>query len=134
MNKYFIASILVLMLVFSFFPLTNVLAGRDPTVYGEGAEGLGPTGYGSPSGLDNPLPTADPRVIIGNVIRAMLGLVGSLALAVFVLGGFTWVTSAGNEEKIKKGKDMIMWAVFGLAVIFMSYAIVSFVISTLAGS
>lgn len=134
MNKLFVATILILILVFSFFPSANVLAGRDPEVYGEGAEGLNPTGSGSPSGLDNPLPTADPRVIIGNVIKAMLGLVGSLALAVFVFGGFTWVTSAGNEEKIKKGKDMIMWAVFGLAVIFMSYAMVTFVINTLAGS
>jgi len=88
------------------------------------------------SGLQNPLGNNldDPRQVIGNVIRALLGVVGSLALGVFILGGFTWVTSAGNEEKVKKGKDMVMWAAFGLAMIFMSYALVTFVIGALVGS
>ena len=85
-------------------------------------------------GLPNPLgDIKDPRQIIGNVIKAVLGIVGSLALAVFIYGGFMWVTSAGNEEKIKKGKEMIMWAAFGLAVIFLSYALVTFVINAVSG-
>lgn len=88
---------------------------------------------GSGAKLQNPLGSSegseDPRVIIGNVIRALLGLVGSLALAVFIYGGFTWVISAGSEEKITKGKQMIIWATLGLAVIFASYALVNFVIS-----
>jgi len=85
--------------------------------------------------LDNPLGDIDdPRVVIGNIIKALLGIVGSLALAIFVYGGFNWVISAGNEEKIKKGKDMIIWATFGLAVIFASYALVNFVIGAVAGS
>lgn len=85
--------------------------------------------------LPNPLgDNFDPRKIVANVIQAMLGIVGSIALAIFIYGGFTWITAAGNDEKIKKGKDMIMWATFGLAVIFMSYAIVTFVIGAVAGT
>ena len=86
-------------------------------------------------GLPNPLGTGltDPRAVVGNIIKALLGIVGSLALAVFIFGGFMWVTSAGNEEKVKKGKDMLMWAAFGLAVIFASYALVTFVIDALTG-
>lgn len=82
-------------------------------------------------GIQNPLGIDDPREIIGNVIRAILGIVGSLALAIFIFGGFTWVTSAGNDEKIKKGKEMITWAAFGLVVIFLSYALVTFVIGAI---
>jgi len=52
---------------------------------------------------------------------------------VFIFGGFTWVISGGNEEKVRKGKAMIMWASLGLAVIFFSYALVTFVIGALAG-
>jgi len=83
--------------------------------------------------LDNPLgkDNDDPRVIAGNIIKAMLGIVGSLALLMFIYGGFLWVISAGNEEKVMKGKQMIMWASFGLAVIFFAYAMVRFVISAL---
>lgn len=86
--------------------------------------------------LENPLgdTNKDPRVIIGNVIQAVLGIVGSLALATFILGGVFWLTSAGNEDKIKKGKDMIIWASFGLAVVFFSYALVSFVLGALSGT
>ncbi|MFA6214946.1 MAG: hypothetical protein WC768_00070 [Patescibacteria group bacterium] len=83
--------------------------------------------------LDNPLGTDDPRVIVGRVIKAALGIVGSLALGAFILGGFMWVISSGNDEKIKKGKDIIIWASFGLAVIFTSYALVTFVINAVAG-
>ena len=83
--------------------------------------------------LQNPIGINDPRVIIGNIIRAILGLVGSIALAIFILGGFYWVTSAGSEEKITKCKNMIMWATFGLAVIFFAYAIVTFVVGAITG-
>jgi len=91
---------------------------------------------GTAQALQNPLGSGmvNPAIILGNVINAALGLVGSLALAVFIFGGFMWVTSAGNDEKIKKGKDMIMWATLGLAVIFASYAMVTFVIGAITGS
>ena len=92
--------------------------------------------YAAATSLKNPLGDGvdDPRAIVGNVIKALFGIVGSLALAIFIFGGFTWVTSAGNEEKIKKGKDMIMWAAFGLIVVFASYALVTFVLSALTGA
>lgn len=98
-----------------------------------------PGGSGSGSGgvagkLDNPLGVSDPRIIVGNVIKAALGLAGSLALGVFILGGLFWVTSAGSEEKVTRGKNMIMWATFGLGVIFTSYALVNFVIKALTGT
>ena len=85
------------------------------------------------AGLTNPLGENDPRKIIGNVIKALLSVTGSLALAVFIFGGFTWVTSAGSQEKIKKGKDMILWAALGLFIIFASYAMVNFVIGAVTG-
>lgn len=84
--------------------------------------------------LDNPLGEEDPRIIIGNIIRAGLGIVGSLTLAFFIIGGFFWITSAGNDEKVKRGKDIIIWASFGLALIFFSYALVTFLLGALAGS
>lgn len=81
-----------------------------------------------PQPLSNPLGESDPRVIIGNIIKAVLGIIGSIALAVFIYGGFTWMTSAGSSEKVRKGRDMIIWAVLGLAIIFLSYTIIYFVI------
>lgn len=82
--------------------------------------------------LDNPLGQSDPRVIIGNIIRVVLGIVGSLALIIFIYGGLMWMTSSGNTERIKKGRDTLVWATIGLMVIFGSYTVVNFVIQSLA--
>ncbi len=81
----------------------------------------------------NPLGTDDIRVIIGKVIRAVLGVVGSLALLMFIYGGGLWLTSGGESEKIKKGMDTVLWATIGLVVIFAAYALVNFVIKGLTG-
>ncbi len=87
-------------------------------------------------GLPNPLGTSDVRVVIANVIRAALGLVGSIALLMFIYGGFLWMTAAGNDEKVKQGKDTLVWTTLGIAIIFAAYAILNFVIGALtkAGS
>ena len=78
--------------------------------------------------LTNPIGETDISVLIGRVIKAILGIVGSLALVMFIYGGVTWMTSAGNAEKVQKGKDTLVWAAIGLVIIFASYALVRFVI------
>lgn len=74
--------------------------------------------------LSNPLKANTPQQLIGQIINAVLGLVGSLALLMFVFGGLTWMTSGGNAEKIKKGRDILVWAAIGLVVVFSAYGLV----------
>ena len=83
--------------------------------------------------LGNPLGNATPHSLIGRIIDAILGIIGSLALLMFIFGGITWMTSAGSPEKIKKGRDILIWASIGLAIVFFSYAIVKFVIFDIIG-
>src|SRR3989338_6789309 len=80
--------------------------------------------------LENPLAkTADEklkgqtdmRVLLGNIIKGAMGIVGSLTLLVFVYGGFLWLTSAGKAEQVKKGAMTMLYAVVGLFIIFSSY-------------
>ena len=81
--------------------------------------------------LVNPLKTADVPSLVRNVVSTAVGVVGALALLIFVYGGFLWLTSGGEAAKIQAGKDAMKWAAVGLAVVFSSYAIVSFILSTL---
>lgn len=83
--------------------------------------------------LDNPLGSSDltPTQIYGRLIYAFMGATGALALVMFLIGGFQWMTAAGNAERVKKGRDTLMWAVLGLVVIFSSYAILRAVLETL---
>lgn len=84
--------------------------------------------------LPNPLGETDLRVIIAKVIQAITGVAGSIALLVFVWGGFQWLTSGGNPEKIKKGRDILVWSALGLLVMFGSYLIVRYVLQAITGA
>ena len=81
--------------------------------------------------LVNPLKTSSIPELVRNVVGTAIGILGALALLVFVYGGFLWLTSGGEPAKIQSGKDAMKWAAVGLAVVFSSYALVSFVLSTL---
>lgn len=76
----------------------------------------------------------DPRDLLGRIIGASLGIVGSIALLFFLWGGFLWMTSGGNAERVETGKRTIMWATLGLAIIFLAYAIIKTVLCILTGS
>lgn len=85
--------------------------------------------------LTNPLGAgADIPEIIARVIKAVLGLVGSIGLLMFVYGGFLWLTAGGSDERVKKGREVLTWAIIGLATIFASYTILNFIISGLTRS
>ena len=84
--------------------------------------------------LDNPLGTTDPNVLYTRIIQGFLAAVGTMALIFFIYGGFLWLTSAGSPDKIKKGRDTLIWAVIGIAVVFLSYVLVSYVFAVLGGA
>jgi hypothetical protein len=78
-----------------------------------------------------PLGTTDLKVVIAKVISAVLGIVGSLALLMFFLGGILWLTAAGNDDRIKLSKAIIVWSTLGLAVIFSAYAIAKLIMTAI---
>ena len=82
--------------------------------------------------LPNPIGVNDPRVIIGNIIKVSLGLVGSVALLLFIYGGLMMMTAAGNSDRVSKGRNTLVWAAIGLIVIFGSYALVNFLLQSVA--
>ncbi|MCF6276281.1 MAG: hypothetical protein L3J07_00355 [Candidatus Magasanikbacteria bacterium] len=77
------------------------------------------------------LATQDIRITIAKIIRVFLGLLGIIALSIIIYGGFTIMTSAGNEEKVATGKKILVNAVIGLVIILSSFAITQFVLSSL---
>ena len=80
---------------------------------------------------EDPAGTSDIPTILGTLLRSAFGLLGSLALAMFIYGGFLWLTSGGAADRIEKGKNTMVWAILGIAVAFTAYAIVDFVIGTI---
>ena len=78
--------------------------------------------------LDNPLGDVGIFDIVANIIKTILGLVGVAALVMFIYGGILWMTSAGNAQRIEKGRETLTWAAIGLVVIFASYALVNLIL------
>lgn len=78
-----------------------------------------------PPPFPNPLSSiSSPQALVGKIINAILGIVGSLALLMFVYGGLIYMTSSGNQEKVKEGRNVIVWSAIGMFVIFVSYGLV----------
>jgi len=83
--------------------------------------------YGTALGLG----TKDIREGVMAIIQYALGFLGIIAIVLMLYGGFVWLTSAGNEEKVGQAKKIIIAAVIGLAIIFVSYALATFVVNQL---
>ncbi len=77
------------------------------------------------------LGTNDPRTIAGIVIRIALGFLGVLAVIIILIGGFKWMTAAGNEEQIEDAKKVLMAGIIGLVIILASWGIATFVLTSL---
>lgn len=73
--------------------------------------------------------TGGVQTLIGRIIKAVMGVIGSIALIMFVFGGLMWMTAAGNAEKTGKALKIITWSSLGIMVIFSAYILVQFVFS-----
>lgn len=79
-------------------------------------------------GLDDSLSGGDPREIVGRIINVALGFLGVIAVVIILLGGFKWMTAAGNEDKVSEAKKLLGAGVIGLIIILAAWAIAGFII------
>lgn len=63
------------------------------------------------------------------VMNILMFLLGAIAVIMIVVAGIRYTTSNGDASTIKSAKDTILYAVVGIVVALIAYAIVSFVIT-----
>ena len=63
-------------------------------------------------------------------VQMLLGFAPLIALTMMILGGFMWMTSSGDEERLDKAKKTVSSSVVGLVVIILAWAAVQFVTKT----
>ena len=78
------------------------------------------------------LGSSDIRVIIANVVRVILGLLGIVVVVMVIYGGFLMMTASGNAEKSDKGRKSLVNGIIGLVIVLAAYSIVSFLVNRLA--
>ena len=85
--------------------------------------------YGTYTGLTS----TDPRILVANIIRIALGLLGIVAVGLILYAGFKWMTAQGDAKQVDEAKRILTQAVIGLLIIVSAYAIASFIINSLLG-
>lgn len=75
---------------------------------------------------------ANSFLLIGiAVAQWILGITGALTLLAFIYGGVLFLISAGNKELVAKAKKVMIGAIVGMAIVFLSYTIIGFVFNSL---
>ncbi|MDO9399503.1 MAG: hypothetical protein Q7T79_02355 [bacterium] len=115
-KRILILSCLIAILVLPYFVFANTVA--NPVV-----GNLMDVGGGGKGPYEN-IPMIG---IIGLVVRIVLSLLGIVFLILMVYAGFSWMTAAGEEERVTKAKETITRAIIGLIITIGSYAIWIFV-------
>ena len=62
------------------------------------------------------------------IVNTLLFVVGIAAVIVIIIGGIMYTTSSGDASSVTKAKNTILYAVIGLVVAFLAFAIVNWVV------
>ena len=81
-----------------------------------------------------------PSNLFGNegvfrqVTNVILYIVGIVAVIMLIIGGIRYIVSGGDSKKVTDAKNTVLYAIIGLVICFLAFAIVNFVISSLPAS
>ena len=75
-------------------------------------------------------PTDSPSVedVISTVVTILSYIIGAASVIVIIVGGFKYITSGGDSNKVGSAKNTIIYALIGLAVAVLAQVIIRFVI------
>ena len=65
--------------------------------------------------------------VIGTIVNVLLFIVGALSVLMIIIGGILYTTSGGDSGAVSKAKNTILYAIVGLVVAFVAFAIVNWV-------
>lgn len=92
--------------------------------------GIVPTQFQGPE-VVTAISWCDILQIISNVIGFLFYLAFPIAVAMIIIGGLFLLVSAGNDSAIKKGKDIISFAIWGIIITLCAGVFLGFIIRTL---
>ena len=72
----------------------------------------------------NPLGgTSDITTLVKNIINFLIILAVPITAILIVYAGFLYITSAGNDEKVKTAQKALIWAIIGFAIILVASSV-----------
>lgn len=104
----------------------NIASAEDNTVMGL----LNRVGSGAQ--YDTNVTVDSYPVIVGNIIKTFLSLLGVIFIILTFYAGYLWMTASGDAEKLNKAKELLKNSVIGLIIVVSAYAITYFVLFKLS--
>jgi hypothetical protein len=72
--------------------------------------------------------------IFTSVTNTLLFLIGAISVIMIIVGGLRYTTSGGNSTSVTGAKNTILYAIVGLIIAILAFAIVNYVLTTLSGA
>ena len=86
------------------------------------------------NGVNSAYSPGTPRTLFGDgsifttVVNILLFIIGAICVIMLIWGGIRYTTSAGNAASVTAAKNTIMYAIIGLIIAFLAFAIVNWVL------
>jgi hypothetical protein len=106
-------------------PAANVYA-QDDLSLGGGAD--------SAQGEDQAEDLFGESGIFRTITNVLLFIIGAISVIMLIIGGVRYVVSGGDQSAVTAAKNTILYAVVGIVVAILAYALVNFVITSFTGN
>ena len=89
-------------------------------------------GADSSRGKDQQAELFGPEGIFKTITNVLLFIIGAISVIMLIIGGIRYTTSNGDSGAVTNAKNTILYAVIGIIVALLAYALVNFVITSFA--
>jgi hypothetical protein len=78
--------------------------------------------------------TNAPTNLFGNgslfqaIANILIFLIGAVSVIMIIVGGLRMVISSGNPANVKSARETILYAIVGVVIAIMSYAVIHFIL------
>lgn len=72
-----------------------------------------------------------PDGVFNHITSVALYVIGAVSVIMLIWGGLRYILSGGDSKKITDAKNTILYAIIGLIIAILSYAIVNFVLNSI---
>jgi hypothetical protein len=87
-------------------------------------------GANSARGVDQAATLFGNAGIFTTVTNVMLFIVGAISVIMIVIGGLRYVVSGGDTSNVTAAKNTVLYAIVGLVIAMLAYALINFVITS----
>lgn len=77
----------------------------------------------------NPIGINAPSDLISRGINLLMAFIGSIALILYIVSGFIWMSAGGNADKVTQAKGIMVWTTLGVIAMAASYMILKAILT-----